>query len=98
MAALDGGVPLRDVQIATRHADPHNPPSTTGVAGTSTGTPPTWSWRSWPAADTRDQTRGGSIRSIVLTRSIDRSKEATLPTPVVSAQATRYASAKSIRS
>ena len=35
------------------------------------------------------QTGGGSIRSIVCTRSIDRSKEATLPTPVLSAQATR---------
>ncbi len=44
------------------------------------------------------QTGGGSIRSIVSTRSMDRSKEATLPTPVLSAQATRYASAKSIRS
>ena len=29
MAALDTGVPLRDVQIAARHADP--PPSTTGA-------------------------------------------------------------------
>ena len=44
------------------------------------------------------QTGGGSIRSIVLIRSMDRSKDATLLTPVLSAQATRYASAKSIRS
>ena len=43
-------------------------------------------------------TGGGSIRSIVLIRSMDRSKDATLLTPVLSAQATRYASAKSIRS
>ena len=30
MAALDAGVPLRDVQIAARHADPRTRPSTTG--------------------------------------------------------------------
>lgn len=35
---------------------------------------------------------------MVLTRSIERSKDTTRLTPVVSAQATRYASAKSIRS
>ncbi len=45
-----------------------------------------------------NQTGGGSIRSIVLMRSMDRSKEATLLIPVLSAHATRYASAKSIRS
>ena len=72
--------------------------STTGAARTSTATPPTSSSPSSPEADPADQTGGGSIRSIVFTRSIDRSKEATWPTPVVSAQATRYASAKSIRS
>ena len=43
-------------------------------------------------------TGGGSIRSIVFIRSMDRSKDTTLLTPVLSAQATRYASAKSIRS
>lgn len=74
------------------------PRSTTIDARTSIATPPTSSSPSSPAADPPDQTGGGSIRSIVLTRSIDRSKETTMPTPVVSAQATRYASAKSIRS
>lgn len=39
----------------------------------------------------------GSTRCTVPTRSIDRSNEAILPIPVVSAHATRYASAKSIR-
>lgn len=39
----------------------------------------------------------GSTRSTVPTRSIDRSNETTLLIPVVSAQATRYASAKSSR-
>lgn len=37
----------------------------------------------------------GSTRSTVPTRSMDRSKEATLLIPVLSAHATRYASAKS---
>jgi hypothetical protein len=37
MAALDAGVPLREVQIAARHADPVRPPSTT--AGARTGPP-----------------------------------------------------------
>lgn len=41
---------------------------------------------------------GGSIRSTVVTRSIALPNEATLPTPVLSAQATRYASAMSSRS
>lgn len=40
-------------------------------------------------ANPPDQIGGGSIRSTVLTRSIDWSNEATMPTPVVSAQATR---------
>ena len=74
------------------------PRSTTVAARTSIATPPTSSSPSWLEADPADQTGGGSIRSIVLTRSIERSKEAILPIPVVSAQATRYASAKSIRS
>jgi hypothetical protein len=54
--------------------------------------------RSLIALALESQTGGGSIRLIVLMRSMDRSKEATLLIPVVSAQATRYASAKSIRS
>jgi hypothetical protein len=45
-----------------------------------------------------NQTPGGSIRPIVSMPSMDRSKEAILLTPVLSAHATRYASAKSIRS
>jgi hypothetical protein len=51
-----------------------------------------------PMADLGDQTGGGSMRSIVSIRSMDRSNEAILPTPVLSAHAARYASAKSIRS
>ena len=60
MAALDAGVPLRDVQIAARHADPRGPrPSTTGAARTSTATPPTSSSRSSPAAEA-EPPRGGT--------------------------------------
>ena len=44
------------------------------------------------------QVAGGSVRSIVPTRSIDRSNEAMRLTPELSAEATRYASAKSMRS
>jgi integrase/recombinase XerD len=51
MAALDARVPLRDVQIAARHADPELPPSTTGDARTSTATRLTSSLPSWPAVD-----------------------------------------------
>jgi site-specific recombinase XerD len=40
-AALDAGVPLRDVQIAARHADPRTTTATTVVATTSTVTPAT---------------------------------------------------------
>src|ERR687891_631879 len=54
--------------------------------------------RSRLAADVGHHTGGGSTRSIVSTRSMDRSKDTIVPTPVVSAQATRYASAKSTRS
>ncbi len=46
-AALDAGVPLRDVQEAASHAD--RPCATTGPASRWTATPPT-SWpSSWPA-------------------------------------------------
>jgi site-specific recombinase XerD len=48
-AALDAGVPLRDVQIAARHADPGRPRATTGPATTSTATPTTSSPPSSPA-------------------------------------------------
>ena len=41
MAALDAGVPLREIQTAARHADPRTTPSTTGDARTSTSTPRT---------------------------------------------------------
>jgi hypothetical protein len=41
MAALDAGVPLRDVQIAAVTPIPGPRPSTIGVARTSTATPPT---------------------------------------------------------
>jgi hypothetical protein len=85
--ALDAGDPLRHVQLAARHLNP----STTTIYGRSSPQlgPPASSRCWWLAADDVSQTGGGSIRSIVRTRSIDRSKEATLPTPVLSAQATR---------
>jgi integrase len=51
MAALDAGVPLRDVQIAARQPTHGRPPSTTGDDRTSTVTPPTSSSPSSPAAD-----------------------------------------------
>lgn len=51
MAALDAGVPLRDVQLAARHADPRTTPSTTDDERTSTATPPTSSSPSSPAPD-----------------------------------------------
>ena len=91
MAALDAGDPRRDVQIAARHADPR----TTTIYDrrrqirTLIATPPTSSSHSRPEADRPDQTAGGSIRSIVSIRSMDRSNDATLPTPVLSAHATR---------
>lgn len=47
------------------------------------------SWRSWLEADGRHQIGGGSTRSIVSTWSMDRSKETIVPTPVLSAHATR---------
>jgi site-specific recombinase XerD len=53
MVALDAGVPLREVQVAARHADPPPPPYTTGAARTWTATPPTSSSPSSPAADHR---------------------------------------------
>ena len=40
-AALDAGVPLRDVQEAASHADPRTTMRTTGPGGHSTATPPT---------------------------------------------------------
>jgi integrase/recombinase XerD len=51
MAALDAGVPLRDVQIAARHADRARPRSTTGAARTSIATLRTSSSRSSPEDD-----------------------------------------------
>jgi integrase/recombinase XerD len=64
-AALDAGVPLRDVQEAASHADPAPPCATTGRESPSTGTPPT----SWPpsspapAADTHPPRSGKRERS-----------------------------------
>jgi site-specific recombinase XerD len=58
MAALDAGVPLRDVQIAARHADPEPPPSTTTDARTSTATPPTSSSPTSPADNAPSGTSG----------------------------------------
>ena len=40
-AALDAGVPLRDVQEAASHADPRPPCATTAPDTASTDTPPT---------------------------------------------------------
>jgi hypothetical protein len=52
MAALDAGVPLRDVQLAARHTDPRKRRLTTGASRTSIATLPTSSSPSSPAADT----------------------------------------------
>ena len=53
MAALDAGVPLRDVQIAARHSDPRiPPPCTTDGPRATTATRPTPSSCSSPAANT----------------------------------------------
>ena len=54
-AALDAGVPLRDVQEAASHADPRTTMRYDRAASPSTGTPPTSSPPSSPAppADTR---------------------------------------------
>jgi Phage integrase family len=52
VAALDAGVPLRDVQLAARHADLRTTTIKTGDARTSTATPPT---RSSPSSPTADQ-------------------------------------------
>jgi len=53
MAALDAGVPLRDVQIAARHADPRTTTIYDRRDRTTTDTPPTQSSPSSPAADHR---------------------------------------------
>ena len=54
MAALDAGVPLRDVQIVARHADPRTTTIYDRGGRTSIGTPPTsWclcGWRVDPTA------------------------------------------------
>ena len=52
-AALDPGVPLRDVQEAASHADPRTRCDTTRAAKASTGTPPTSSPPSSPAPHPR---------------------------------------------
>jgi hypothetical protein len=58
MAALNAGVPLREVQLAARHADPRTPPSMTTVARTSIATRP-MSWPpSSPAGDSRPLSGG----------------------------------------
>jgi len=51
MCALEAGVPLREVQIAARHADPGTTTAMTTAARASTVTPPTWWSPSSPAAD-----------------------------------------------
>jgi hypothetical protein len=56
MCALEAGVPLREVQIAARHADPGPRRCMTTAAGASTVTPPTWWSPSPPAADLPWQT------------------------------------------
>jgi Phage integrase family len=69
MAALDAGVPLRDVQLAARHADPAPQLSTTVDVRTSTATPPTSSLPSSPAADQHDADRHLGDMSSAATRS-----------------------------
>ena len=51
MAALDAGVPLRDGQIAARHADPRTTTIYDGAARTSIATLRTSSSRSSPEDD-----------------------------------------------
>jgi integrase len=60
-AALDAGVPLRDVQEAASHADPRTTMATTGHGDRSIDTPPTSSPRSWQERhdETRLLTRAG---------------------------------------
>lgn len=60
-AALGAGVPLRDVQIAARHADPRTTTGTTGSGTTSIGTPATSLPRSSPAG--RNSAHGTCERS-----------------------------------
>ena len=57
MAALDAGVPLRDVQLAARHADPRTTTISTGDERTSIVTPHTSSSRSSPEPELRPNRR-----------------------------------------
>ncbi|MGH8898854.1 MAG: hypothetical protein ACRDZ4_18000 [Egibacteraceae bacterium] len=68
MAALDAGVPLRDVQTAARPADPRTTTTTTttDAARTSTATPPTSS-PTLPAVD-RCLSRLAASHSTLVTR------------------------------
>ena len=69
-AALDAGVPLRDVQEAASHADPRTTSATTGPGSHSTDTPPTSCPPSSPAHPanstrplrTRQNERGAGMR------------------------------------
>ena len=67
MAALDAGVPLRDVQIAADTPIRERPRSTTAAERTSTGTPRTSSWRSSLAADRSHSSSGTSGNARVIT-------------------------------
>jgi hypothetical protein len=60
IAALDAGVPLRDVQIASRHADPGTTTIYDIDARTSTDTLPTLSSHSSPAAETSRSSSSGT--------------------------------------
>jgi site-specific recombinase XerD len=86
MAALDAGVPLRDVQIAARHADPR----TTTIyyrRRQNLDRHAAYVVVAFVAGGLSIQI--GSTRSTVVTRPMLRSNDATRPTPVVSAHATR---------
>jgi integrase/recombinase XerD len=58
MAALDAGVPLREVQIAARHADPRTTTIYDRRRQNFDRMPPTSSSPSWPAAEARPTPRG----------------------------------------
>ena len=62
-AALDAGVPLRDVQEAASHADPAPPCATTEPESRSTATPPTSSPPSSPEPPARQPSRNATLNA-----------------------------------
>ena len=64
-AALDAGVPLRDVQEAASHADRARRCATTAPGSPSTATPPTSSPPTLPAQPGNGSHAGGNCRAVV---------------------------------